>query len=431
MFEITSSIVAGSLAGYSYYQKSGGGRNDHSKIVNIARNCGLKNKEGKEIRIHRKSKKNGYTEFVYQMPQGLSAKDFQDKLDNFQDGLNIKKTIPDISINDFKSINWKGDVLQQIKEVFAKKQIVRKEVEITFDGMLKFRVYDTPMTDLFPFVETLLRRTKDWEVVIGTTRDKKIKHDFDEIFNMVIAGSPGYGKTVLQKLITTSLILKHPDHVSFTLIDLKGGLAFSRFSKLKQVESLATDTVSALEKLQLVEERMEKTLDYLRENEFEDVKEAGMKDRHFIIIDEAADLSNHQDALDIIERICAKGRGAGYRVIYCTQYPINKTIPSSVRQNCDGRVCFKLQTSTASLAALDEGGAEDLPFVRGRAIYKSPHGKMIIQTPMITNDYIKEVTYPHINIRPRKENDHTDEKDAEKGTARGSYTLVIEETELS
>lgn len=431
MFEITSSIVAGSIAGFSYYQKSGGGRNDHTKIVNIARNCGLKNKEGKEIRIHRKSKKDGYTEFVYQMPQGLSAKEFQDKLANFQDGLNIKKTIPDISFSDFKTVNWKGDVLQQVRDIFSKKQSFKKEVEITFDGMLKFRVYNSTLTEYFPFDEKLLIRTKDWEVVIGTTRDKKIKHDFDEIYNMVIAGSPGYGKTVLQKLVITSLIMKHPDHVSFTLIDLKGGLAFSRFSKLKQVESLATDPESALEKLQGVEERMEKTLDYLRENEFEDVKEAGMKERHFIVIDEAADLSNYSEALEIIERICAKGRGAGYRVIYCTQYPINKTIPSSVRQNCDGRVCFKLQTGTASLAALDEQGAEELPFVRGRAIYKSPHGKSIIQTPLITNEFIKKAIHPHINIRPRKENTDTHEKDGTKGTTGGSYTLVIEETELS
>ncbi|HZH59909.1 MAG TPA: hypothetical protein VEY70_10095 [Metabacillus sp.] len=93
IFELTTSMLAGGLVGFSYYKKNGGASKDHEKIVRIARNCGLVNKEGKEIRIFRRSKKSNYTEYVYQMPQGLSEQQFLDKINNFQDGLNIKKIL--------------------------------------------------------------------------------------------------------------------------------------------------------------------------------------------------------------------------------------------------------------------------------------------------------------------------------------------------
>lgn len=430
IFELTTSILAGGLAGFSYLQQQGWGGNDHQKIVNIAKNCGLVNKEGKEIRIHRRTKLKNGMEYVYQLPQGLSEKQFQEKKHNFEDGLNIKKTLIEFDWRDLKQIDWKGGIKKQFKELISKKRI-KKALDISFDGMLKFKVYDHDLPEEFFFSEELLKKISGWNVLIGTIRDQLIKHDFDEIYNMVIAGSPGYGKTVLLKNIITTLILKQPDNVTFTLVDLKGGLAFNRFSKLKQTEVLATNPEEALEALESVNERMERTIEYLRQKDFEDVKEAGIKDRHFVIIDEAADLSEEKDALEYIKKICAKGRGAGYRVLYCTQYPINESIPTTVRQNCDARISFKLQTAIASNAALDEPGAEDLPFIRGRAIYKSPHGKTIVQTPLIKNSFIKEAIQPHINIRPRQERVETSEKGNRKGAKGGTDTLIIEETRLS
>ena len=121
-----------------------------------------------------------------------------------------------------------------------------------------------------------------------------------------------------------------------------------------------------------------------------------------------------------------RGRGAGYRLIFCTQYPTNETLPSQVRQNCDGRVCFKLQTNTASRAVLDEDGAEDLPFVRGRSVYKSPHGKIIVQTPLIENKDINTFISPHINLRPRKEKNNA--KSSTEGTKTRKHTVIFEET---
>ncbi|PFC87093.1 cell division protein FtsK, partial [Bacillus cereus] len=73
----------------------------------------------------------------------------------------------------------------------------------------------------------------------------------------------------------------------------------------------------------------------------------------------------YQECQDIIVDIGRRGRAAGFRLIYATQYPTNSAMPSQLRQNIGARVCFRLQTEAGSRAVLDEGGAESLPNIKG------------------------------------------------------------------
>jgi S-DNA-T family DNA segregation ATPase FtsK/SpoIIIE len=247
---------------------------------------------------------------------------------------------------------------------------------------------------------------------------------------MILAGTTDFGKSNILKVIVTILIQQKPDDVTFTLIDLKGGLSFSRFRDCKQVETVAKDPKEAYEALKSVQERMDSTMNYLEEKGFEDIKEAGMKDRHFIVIDEAADIADDTNCTDILKDIARRGRAAGYRLLYATQYPTTETVPSQVKRNCIGRLCFVLDTDIASRAVLDEGGADKLPLIQGRAIYKA-HGKHTVQTPYIENDYIKKSIEPHINIRARKESDIQHEPSIrKKGAERRGDTLIVEEIGL-
>lgn len=424
--EILSSAAMGGLLGYTYIYQSGLGGNDTKKIENIAKNCGLVAKDGKAIRIQRRTRKSGYTEYVFQMPQGLSANEFKNKLDNFQDGLNIKKTLLDFSLADFKLINWKGDIVQSFKEMLQKKMKLNKTVEIEFDGMLVFRVFDHTLTDMFLFDESLFKRLKGWEVPIGiNNKSALIKHDFDKLAHTIVGGATDYGKSNMLKVFITTLIHRKPNDVSFTLIDLKGGLSFSRFKEVKQVETIAKNQNEALEALKDVQERVNKTMEYLEVNGFEDVKEAGLKERHFIVIDEAADIAEDEDCQNILKDIARRGRAAGYRLLYATQYPTKETVSSQVKRNAISRICFVLDTQIASMAVLDEGGAEKLPLIQGRAIYKA-HKKHIIQTPYIENTFINTIIQPHINIKSRKENGQH-EQSYRKGTETRKYTPFFEE----
>ena len=452
IFELVSSAVVGGLLLSSYHYQNSGGGNDHQKIVVIARNCGLTTKDKKEIRIHRKTKKAGYTEYVYQMPHGLSSKQFQEKVDHFQDGLNIKKSILDISLEDFKKIDWKGDIVQQLKKIFTQKKKLKKEIEIDFDGMLIFRVFNEPLTSNLAYNEDLLKKVNGWEVPVGIDRSGVIvKHDFEEIPHLVIGGGTRYGKSNFLNSLIVTLLKKQPNNVSFTLIDLKGGVEFGDYEYVKQVKNIAFEPEEAAKALKAAYEEMRFTQEKLRKLGKKKVQDAGIKERHFIIIDEVGELNPDEavDKKDIKEKgkiihksektikeecqmymskIARIGAGLGYRQLLATQYPTGDVIPRQCKQNSDAKLCFRVRNATASNVVLDEGGAEKLPRIKGRAIYQTDQ-RHIIQAPYILEDEIRKTITPHINIRPRKEKEHAES--CTEGTKTDRNLLVIEETGLS
>lgn len=430
LFEVLSSAVVGGLVGASYLHQLGLGGNDTRNIIRIAANAGLVAKDGTQIRPFRRTNKGSYVEYVFQLPQGLSSQQFRDKLDRFQDGLNAKRRVLDVSLADLRAINWRSsDVVSQLRELATRKKTEHKEVEIEFDGMLKFRVYKEPLTEFFETDESLFASLQGWQVPAGMSRQGLIRHDFDKIAHSLIGGSTDFGKSNILKLWITTLIHRKPNEVKFTLIDLKGGLSFSRFRKAKQVETVAKNAEEALEALQAVQERMNKTMNYLEANGFEDVKEAGVKERYFTFIDEAADIAVDSNCVDIIIDIARRGRAAGERLVYATQYPTAETIDSQIKRNCIGRLCFVLDTGIASKVVIDQEGAEKLPLVQGRAIYKKVKCTEI-QTPYISNKTIDRIIGPHITFKARKEDD-MNASNVSKGTTPGKHSLVVEEIGLS
>lgn len=299
-----------------------------------------------------------------------------------------------------------------------------------YDGTLRIRVYKDPMPELIPFDDDTLSGCRGWMVCVGHSREGTVYHDFDKIPHMVVAGTTRYGKSVFLKNVITTLVYSQPAHVTFTLLDLKGGLAFNRFANLKQVNAVAKDVDESLDALQSIEADMkQRQAEFLRKG-YEDVKEAKWKRRHFIIIDEAAELASEGEPIreiklkksmceHIISEIARIGGGLGYRLIFCTQYPTADTLPRQVKQNCDARLCFRLPTQTGSMVVLDEPGAESLPQIKGRAIYRTDKA-ITLQTPFIENPFIDRVIRPHITMK-RKEV-HNEPTDRENG----SHTLIIE-----
>ncbi|VXC08976.1 conserved hypothetical protein [Bacillus sp. 349Y] len=425
LVEVTTTLVGGCVFGLSHYLKNGAG-SDHKKIQVIAKNCGLVSKDGKEIRIYKKRGGRDWSEYVYQMPHGLSYKEFQAKLDNFQDGLNIKKSTVEFSLSDLKKLKPQKDILQQIKALLEKKQTTRKEVEIEFDGMLKFRVYNEPMTTNYTFEEATSKGIKGWKVVVGKDRKgKRILVDFERTYNMIVSGTPGYGKSTWINSTINTLIKNKPDHVKFTLIDLKDGLEFNRYRNLRQVDSFAETHDEARTALEETVNKMGSINAYLKANGFSNVKEAGIKERHFVIVDEGADLADDDKSQEYLTDIARKGRASGIKLIFATQYPTAEVVKSQVKRQCMGRLSFVLDTATASNVALDQSGAESLPPIEGRALFKEL--KLIeVQTPYINDDTIKKIIEPHINFRPRKESPD----ESLQGTTSGKHSIEFEEVGL-
>jgi len=397
IFEFLTTTFMGGIALKAYVKKQGLATNDNGKIQRIISLSGLNVTDGKDTlttQLIRKKQHDWGWEYKYRIPLGRSFNDYLNKMDTLQDGINNRRKR--IAFADIKSLSFDGNIILQLQELWKKKLSETKEIELDFDGLLIIRIYDKPLLKQINWNENLLKRGT-WSVPIGFTRNGDIIwHDFDKSKHLIIAGATGFGKSAILKLITTLLIDQQPENAELSLIDLKGGSAFHRFRYCKQVKYYSRDPKDAEKVLEAVQTDMNKSFKDVVDNGFEDVKEAGVKKRHFIIIDEAADLAEYGKAMAIITDIARRGRSAGYYLIFCTQYPTAQVIPSQTKRNIIARLCYVVDTDTASRVVIDEGGADKLPDIPGRGIYKNNVKRYIVQSPFISNKTIQQRIEPHI-----------------------------------
>lgn len=397
LFEILTTTIMGGIALNAAIKKKGLATNDSGKIQRIISLSGLNVKDGKDTlttQLIRKKQHVWGWEYKYRIPLGRNFNDYLNKMDTLQDGINNRRKR--ISITDLKSLNFDRNIILQLQELWKKKLSDIKEIELDFDGLLIIRIYDKPLSKQIQWNESLLNTGK-WSVPIGYTRNSEvIQHDFDKDKHLIIAGATGYGKSAILKLITTTLIDQQPENTELSLIDLKGGSAFHRFKDCKQVKYYSREPDEAERVLEAIQVEMNRSFENVVNNGFEDVKEARVMKRHFVIIDEAADLAEYKKAMGIITDIARRGRSAGYYLIFCTQYPTMQVIPPQTKRNIIARLCYVVDTDTASRVVLDEGGADKLPDIPGRGIYKNNVKRYIVQSPYISNETINKIILPHI-----------------------------------
>lgn len=375
------------------------GYGDKQTLDRIFRKCGLYVKyAGKEDtpKLLRTSKKEAFTEYVYRLPEGLSFKDFERKHDVIEQSLN--STSESIVLSDVQKLKISVDLPKQIKSI-KKDKNRRKTIVMEYEKVLKLKVYHGTLKDRYDYDNLMLKDCKDWEVPIGMTLTGIIKHNMQK--HMIIAGATDYGKTNVAKLMITTLLERRPNDTILTLVDLKGGLAFSRFQGIPQLNGIADSIEKAIEVLSEVKDQVQGVFDYLKANGFEDVKEAGIAKRHFIFIDECAELASKGEVDPEIKKlkvecenlmsfIARLGRASGFYIIYSTQYPTADVLSTQIKQQCDARVCLRVKNGYASEVVIDEYGAEKLPQIQGRAIYQTSEN-IVMQVPYVSNNYIEGV----------------------------------------
>jgi|SRR5690625_218281 len=267
----------------------------------------------------------------------------------------------------------------KIEEIISK--TLNKSVEISMsNGNLIIKVYNNNLKTRYSY---------SWEisksVPIGYSQEGVIYHDFDEIPHMTIAGMTRQGKTVFLKLILAH-ILNNDESAEVFILDLKGGLEFGRYAKLKQVREIADDVEKANTTLDRLLSDMDNDMASFKRRGYNNILNTGIKRRTYIVIDEAAELDKYSQ--NMLSKIARIGGALGYRVIFATQYPTADTLPRQIKQNSDAKISFRLPTATASRVAIDETGAEQLEYP-GRAIYRT-HDRKVIQVPYITDKEIEE-----------------------------------------
>ncbi|QQO40417.1 FtsK-like DNA translocase [Bacillus phage 268TH004] len=404
IFEAVSTVVMGGIALQAYLSKNSTS-NDSQKIQKIFSLSGLNVRDDGKTLTAQLVKKKAHPwghEYKFRIPLGRSFEDYKAKLPALEDGLNNRRG--KVNVKDLKELKLDKDILNSIKQLWQKKLTERKELELSYDGLLTVRVYNEPMPTQVPF-----QAGSEWKVPVGVTREKNTfkYHDFEKVPHLALGGATRYGKSNFINSLICSLLTSKPDHTKLYLIDLKGGVELCDYENITQTASIAYEPEEALKTLEKAYNAMRELQSSLRSKGKKNVQEAGIKERHFIIIDEVGEL-NPAEAVTKEERqikeqcqrymsqIARLGAGLGFRQILATQYPTGDVIPRQCKQNSDGKLCFRVQSEVASRVVLDSTGAELLPEIKGRALYQTADKRVTIQTPLINSEVINQVTEPYI-----------------------------------
>lgn len=369
----------------------------------VAIAAGIKNKKKEEMTIQKvfKNLKVGAMEgkdFVYPKLVTTEQKDY---------GMRYVYRVP---------LGLPKKVLEPIEEILS--STLDKPVEVTFKKWLYIDVFhsEIPKKVLYRDVPS----QQGWVVPLGRNEKGWHFHNFDKTPHCTISGTTRFGKTVMLKNMMTYLIEHHPDDVEFLILDMKGGLEFSRYRDLRQVVEVASNPLEAFEALNIVKTFMEQREIEFKRNVWSNIVNTPIKKRLFVIVDEGAQLApdkfmskEQKDMLGACQHILGEiariGGALGIRLIFCTQYPTSDTLPRQVKQNADLKITFRLPAGYASMVAIDDYGAEELPSdIPGRAIVKT-HELRTVQTPFISDDEMMKRLEVHRIAKVRKPHRKTNE----------------------
>ncbi len=124
----------------------------------------------------------------------------------------------------------------------------------------------------------------------------------------------------------------------------------------------------ALDALERLIQEMEERYTLFEERGVIDISEYNAGEtilpHHVVIIDEYADLMIDKETkgkMEVhIQRLCQKGRAAGFHLILSTQRPDAKVVTPLIKANLQLKAALKVTTATNSQVILDEPGAERL-----------------------------------------------------------------------
>jgi len=274
---------------------------------------------------------------------------------------------------------------------------------------------------------------RGWHVPIGVdSQRRKYSLDFNKTPHLVLGGATRYGKSNLLNSIVVSLMRLRPEDVTFTMIDLKGGIELGDYEVMENCRGVAYEPQDALRLLSSVYLEMRDTQEYLKRKR---MRKQWWK-KHFIIIDEVGELNPSeetcretkklkQECQSLMSKISRLGAGLGFHLILATQYPTGDVLPRQCKQNSDAKICFRVQSGTASKVVLDEVGAEELPDIRGRAIFQRGADRYTVQVYLVGETDIENTIEKH----RRKPHEHIELETIEHET-REDFTL-FEETQFS
>src|SRR5262249_3632174 len=202
----------------------------------------------------------------------------------------------------------------------------------------------------------------------------------------LIVGATGSGKSELLRTLVTGLALTHsPEHLSFVLVDFKGGAAFAPLTALPHVAGLMTNladdaalidrVLAALTGEQQRRQRMLRdagNLDSVREYQLRRAAGARLEPLPYllIIVDEFSELlSGRPEFVDLFVQIGRVGRSLGMHLLMATQR-FEEGRLRGLDSHLSYRICLRTFSPTESRAVIGSPDAYQLPPIPGSAYLK-------------------------------------------------------------
>ncbi|MFF4749083.1 FtsK/SpoIIIE domain-containing protein [Streptomyces sp. NPDC002514] len=216
----------------------------------------------------------------------------------------------------------------------------------------------------------------------------------------LIAGTTGSGKSeLLRTLIASMAIDADPEHLTFALVDYKGGGALDECAELPHTVGLVTDLDEQLSEraLRCLEAEIHHRERLLREvglghiRDYQRMRDGGRGDlepmpRLAVVIDEFATLVKAlPEFVDALVSIAQRGRSLGVHLIMATQRPAG-SVNDAIKNNVKLRIALRLESTTDSLDVIDDPAAAGIGTRQwGRAYYRlSAREVLPVQTALST-----------------------------------------------
>jgi S-DNA-T family DNA segregation ATPase FtsK/SpoIIIE len=179
----------------------------------------------------------------------------------------------------------------------------------------------------------------------------------------LVGGTTGSGKSELLVTWVTAMAARYPpDHVTFLLVDFKGGAAFDTVRGLEHCVGVITDLDEreagrALASLTAELQHRERVLREAGARDITDPQSAGRLPRLVIVVDEFATMLGAFPALhSVFVDIAARGRSLGVHLVLCTQRPAG-VVRDALLANCSLRFSLRVNNGADSQAVLGSDAA--------------------------------------------------------------------------
>jgi S-DNA-T family DNA segregation ATPase FtsK/SpoIIIE len=204
----------------------------------------------------------------------------------------------------------------------------------------------------------------------------------------LIAGTTGAGKSELLRTLVVALAANvGPDHLSFVLVDYKGGSTFDACIDLPHTVGVVTDLDDGLAERALVslEAELRRREAALREVAATDLTEyratsgAVPLPRLVVVVDEFAALAKELPSfLASLVGVAQRGRSLGVHLLLATQRP-SGVVSDEIRSNTNLRIALRLNDSSDAHDVVGDDQPSRFPrSVPGRVAMRLGPGELIV-----------------------------------------------------